>query len=402
MKIDFRLPTRMLPGVMLFVLLWSVSLSAPSLSGQAERGKDPNTLAEQAQAALKARDYGLAIERLKELARAVPKVGEVHANLCIAYYSSGQFAEAAGECRTALGLKPGLANAHYFLGASLAEGGYCKEALPYLEKDFQRVTDKSLKRIIGTDALRCHMDSSETDRAIDLDRSLAHQYPDDPEILYLTAHLFSNLSASASQHLLAVGPGSYQFHRMNAEVLEIQGKLDDAMAEFRKVLEINPHVAGIHYAIGMLLVQQGPASLGKAREEFEAELKTDPGNAAAEFELGKIAASLRDKDEALAHLQRATRLNPDLVAAQIALGEAYVSAGRVQEALAPLERAVAVAPGNPTAHYRLAFVYRRLGRAQEAAQQLALYRKSEKGILQTRQKIRSGVAGGSEGESKDD
>ncbi|HKS73822.1 MAG TPA: tetratricopeptide repeat protein [Terriglobales bacterium] len=373
----------------------------PFLAGQSQAGQNPNTLAEQAQAALKARDYGLAIERLKALAKAVPKVGEVHSNLCIAYYSSGQFAQAVSECRTALNLNPNLVNAHYFLGVSLAEAGYCKDGLSYLERDFQRVTDKSLKRIIGTDTLRCYMESNETNRAIALDQVLAHEYPDDPENLYLTTHLFSNLSSSASQHLLAVAPGSYQFHRMDAEVLEFQGKLDDATAEFRKVLEINPHVAGIHYAIGTLLLRQGPESLDKAREEFEAEVRIDPGNADAEFQLGKIADSLRDRDNALAHLQRATKLNPDLVAAQIALGEAYVSAGQIQQAATPLERAVAVAPGNPTAHYRLAFVYTRLGRTNEAAQQLALYRKSEKDILQSRQKIRGSVAGDSEVESKD-
>jgi tetratricopeptide (TPR) repeat protein len=236
------------------------------------------------------------------------------------------------------------------------------------------------------------MDLNEAAKGVNLDQILNEEFPDDPEILYLTTHLYSNLSASASQHLLAVAPGSYQFHRMDAEVLELQGKPEDAIAEFRKALEMNPHAAGIHYAIGRLLLQQGPSGLSKAREEFEEELKIDPGNANAEFQLGQIAASLRNWTEALPHLQQATKLNPKLVAAQIALGEAYVSANRVSDAVAPLERAVKIAPGNPTAHYRLAFVFRRLGRDQEAEQQLAAYKKAEADVLQSKQRIRGSVA----------
>ncbi len=384
-------------GIILLVGLGSLCLWGQALLGQRTRVKGngsqgTDTISAQAQAALRAGNYAVAIKRLKELARVAPNIGEIHSNLCIAYYFSGQFAEATEECRTALKLKPTLVNAQYFLGPSLAEGGYCIEAMPYLERDFRRVADKQLKRIIGTDALRCYMDLNEADKGVNLDQILIAEFPDDPEILYLTTHLYSNLSATASQHLLAVAPGSYQFHRMDAEVLELQGKPDDAIAEFRKALEINPHAAGVHYAIGILLLRQGPSSLSKAHGEFEEELKIDPGNANAEFQLGRIAGSLRNWTEALAHLERATKLNPKLVAAQIALGEAYVSSGRVGDAVTPLERAVEAAPGNPTAHYRLSVVYRRLGRTREAEQQLAAYKKAENDVLKSKQRIRGSVA----------
>lgn len=399
MEIWSRLSPGRFSGIVLLIGLGSLCLWGQSPLNQKGRVKgsaaqSTETIAAQAQAALRARNYAVAIDRLKELAHVAPNIGEIHSNLCIAYYFSGRFVEATNECRTAVKLKPALANAQYFLGASLAESGYCKEAMPYLKRDVRRVADRQLKRIIGSDTLRCYMDLNEADKGVNLDQTLMKEFPDDPEILYLTTHLYSNLSAAASQHLLAIAPGSYQFHRMDAEVLAIQGKPDDAIAEFQKAIAINPHVAGVHYAIGKLLLQQGPSSLDKAQKEFEEELKIDPGNANAEFQLGKIAGSLRNWTEALAHLQRATELNPKLVAAQIALGEAYVSAGRVAEAVTPLERAVAAAPGNPTAHYRLAFVYRRLGRTREAEQQLAAYKKAENDVLHSKERIRGSVADG--------
>lgn len=397
MEIWSRLSPGRSTGIILLVGLGSLCLWGQAASGQRTSIKSSSThskdvIASQAQAALRAGNYAVAIERLKELAQANPNVGEIHSNLCIAYYFSGRFVEATHECREAIRLKPALLNAQYFLGPSLAESGYCNEALPHLEKDFSRIADKQLKRIIGTDTLRCYMDLDKAEKGMNLDQTLVDEFPDDPEILYLTTHLYSNLSASASQHLLAVAPGSYQFHRMDAEVLELQGKPDDAIAEFRKALGLNPHASEIHYAIGRLLLQQGPSGLSKAQEEFEEELRIDPGNANAEFQLGQIAGSFRKWSEALPHLQRATKLNPKLVSAQIALGEAYVSAGRIADAIAPLEQAVKIAPGNPIAHYRLAFVFRRLGRDQEAEQQLAAYKKAEADVLQSKRRIRGSVA----------
>ncbi len=399
MEIWSRLSPGRSPKIFFLIALGSVCLwgqtpinHKASLMHGSSQGID--TVVEQAQAALRAGNYAVAIERLKELAKAAPDIGEVHSNLCIAYYFSGRFVEATDECRTAVKLKPALVNAEYFLGASLAESGYCNEALPHLERGFRKVVDRQLKRILGTDALRCFMDLNEADKGVDLDQALIREFPDDPDILYLSAHLYSNLSASASQHLLEVAPGSYQFHRMDAEVLELQGKPDDAIAEFQKSLEINPHAAGVHYAIGKLLLQRGPSSLSKAQEEFEEELKIDPGNADAEFQLGQIAGSLRNWSEALVHLRRAIELNPKLVAAQIALAEAYVSTGHVADAVAPLERAVEAAPGNPIAHYRLSVVFRRLGRTREAEQQLEAYKKVENDLLQSKQRIRGSVADG--------
>ncbi|TAM82256.1 MAG: tetratricopeptide repeat protein [Acidobacteria bacterium] len=399
MEIWSRLPLGRCSHIILLVGLGSLCLWGQAPRDQRARvnvgsSQDTDTIAAKAQAALQAGNYAAAIERLKELALIAPDVGEVHSNLCVAYYFSGRFVEATNECRMAVKLKPALANAEYFLGTSLAENGYCTEALPHLERGFHKVADKQLKRIIGTDALRCYMDLNETAKDVTLDEALIREFPDDPEILYLSAHLYSNLSASASQHLLVVAPGSYQFHRIDAEVLELQGKTDDAIAEFRRALEINPHAEGVHCAIGKLLMQRGPSNLSKAQEEFEEELKNDPGNADAEFQLGQIAGSLRNWSEALVRLKRATELNPKLVAPQIALGEAYVSTGRIADAVVPLEHAVEAAPGNPTAHYRLSVVFRRLGRTREAEQQLEAYKRAENDLLQSRQRIRGSVADG--------
>ncbi len=377
------------------VRLWCQTAAHESPSQQVSSSGSSKAIAAQARQAFVTGNYQKAIELYRELVKAAPGVAEIHSNLAVAYYVSGRFDDAAREARIALKLKPTLLNAHYFLGASLAESGYCREALPYLEKDFPRVKDPKLKLVIGTNALRCFMALNHVNKAIDYDQILTREFPDDPEILYLTTHMFSDLSTQASQRLLATSPGSYQVQRLNAEVLELQGKPQEAIAEYRKVLSLDPRVPGIHYEIGTILLQQSHqlATLHEAKKEFEAELQIDPGNARAEYQLGEIASTVRDWNDAIAHLENAVKLDPQMVPALVSLGEAYAAAGRVKDAVAPLERATELDPDNADAHYRLSFVYRRLGRNRDANQQLAAYKKAYEILLKYKQRIRTGVVG---------
>jgi len=365
--------------------------------GQTQSGQQEAMarVAAAAQAALSAGDYAKAIEDLKQLEKMAPGVGEVRANLATAYYSSGRYDDAAQQSREALKLKPSLTNAHFFLGLSLAESGRCQEALPYLEKDYGRAPELSMKRALGVDALRCAMSANDSDRALSLVRSLGHDFSSDPDVLYLSSHVYSSLSTRASQRLLVTAPESYQAHQLNAEALAIQGKLSEAAAEYRTVLSLSPHLAGIHYELGELLLagERGPHTLDAAQREFEEELKIDPRSATAEYELGEMARQGRQWNEAIQHFQRAVTFDPQFAEALIGLGKSLVSAGRPQEAVAPLERSVKLDPGNANGHYQLSFAYRRVGREEDAGKELAAYREIHEDLQKTQLRIRTGILG---------
>lgn len=364
-------------------------------SGAGMQSEENARMAAEAEEALRQHDYTKAIEDLQKLERIGPKIGEIHADLATAYYSIGRFEDAAEQAREALKLKPSLLNAHFFLGLSLAQADHCKEAMPYLEKDYVRAPDSQLKRVLGSEALRCAMYENDPGRAVDLVRLLNRDFPDDPDLLYLSSHAYSDLSTQASQRLLTVAPESFQAHQLNAEVLAIQGKLNEAADEYRKVLSLNPTLGAIHYQLGELLLagERGPNTLDEARKEFEEELKLHPRNSGAEYELGEMARQARQWDEAIDHFNRALGIDPQFADAFIGLGKSLVSAGRPQEAIAPLERAVKIEPGNPNAHYQLSFAYRRLGREQEASKELAAYREIHDDVRRRSQRIRIGILG---------
>src|SRR4051812_34091758 len=121
-------------------------------------------------------------------------------------------------------------------GASLAESGHCSEALPMLKKSIHLVGDKDLQKRMGLDGVRCAMTSNAPYDALTFLEVLTPAFARDPEVLYAATHAFSDLSFRASQDLMHEAPFSYQVHEINAEALEVQGKWDEAGAEYRSIL----------------------------------------------------------------------------------------------------------------------------------------------------------------------
>src|SRR6266568_1502668 len=351
-------------------------------------------LARDALEALRRGDHEAAIRDYEKLVKLSP-AADHYLNLGIAYFSSERPGEAAQAFERALKLKPTLVQARDYLGASLAETGHCEQAIPLLLKGVGHMSDPPLKRTAEADGLKCAMSLDQEDAALDFLRRLRRDFPKDPEVLYLAVHVYSDLSTRASQRLLMSAPASYQVHLLDAEVLEMQEKWDEAEAEYRRVLAIDPHVPGMHFRIGRLMLTRPktPTASQEAKQEFEEELKINPRNAGAEYVLGELAREARGWPQAIEHFTRACQLDPTLADAFIGLGKSLVAAGRVADAIPPLEEAAKLQPENPVAHYQLSFAYRRSGRAQDADRELLAYQKANDNARRNLQDIRSAVTG---------
>jgi Tfp pilus assembly protein PilF len=277
----------------------------------------------------------------------------------------------------------------------LAESGHCREALPLLKAGIAKAADPEIKKRMGIDGVRCGMTLDDMNAALDFLRGLNTSFPKDPEVLYLSVHVFSDLSMRASQKLMRSAPSSYQVHELNAEALETQGKWTDAEAEYREVLKKDPQAPGIHYRIGRLLLSGPPSPTSKAdaKREFEEELKIDSSNAGAEDVLGELARQDGQDAEAIEHFSRATKLDAGFFDAFIGLGRTLLAANRAAEAIAPLETAVKLDPASPIAHFQLANAYKSMGRKQDAAREFALLKQTSEKQAQTEQQVRQGIAG---------
>jgi tetratricopeptide (TPR) repeat protein len=193
----------------------------------------------------------------------------------------------------------------------------------------------------------------------------------------------------SSQDLARDAPFSYEVHELNAEALEMQGKWDEAAVEYRRILEINPLLPGIHARLGRTLLsksQPSPVEVEQAGKNFEEELEIDPRNAAAEYVLGQLAADAKDSATAIRHFSRATNLDTSFSEAYLGLGTSLNSAKRFTEAIPPLETYEKLAPDSPTGHYQLAFAYAGAGRRDDANREAALQRQSAEALEAVKRK----------------
>lgn len=288
---------------------------------------------------------------------------------CLAFCSFGGRAQVAGKNSVTT-----VSRVQHAL--ELARKGRCDEALPVLTESAPQLTDtdKDLKYRALMAAEHCAVHKGDGRTTVNALLALRHEYPKDPEVLYLTTQVFLEIAERASRELADVAPNSYQVKELQAETLESQNKWEEAAEIYRKILDENPKLPAIHFRLGRALLSQPetPANVEAARKEFEQELTIDPANASAEFWIGEIARRNGQWDSAITHFRAAAGLDPKLSEAVLALGMALNSAERFSEAVDPLERYTKMAPQDSTGHYQLGITYAHLGRKEDSLREKAL------------------------------
>jgi tetratricopeptide (TPR) repeat protein len=258
----------------------------------------------------------------------------------------------------------------------LAAKGQCPEAIPALKKNLPRISNRDLKYRAAMALAKCAMSLEQGETATQALFLLNHDFPDDPEVLYITTHYFSELANRAARHLASSVPASYQAHELQAEAMESQGKWDEAAGEYNAILEQNPKQPGIHFRLGRLALSKSDTLAGaeQAKKEFELELQIDPANAASEFWLGEIARRSGLWDEAVPHFTKASQLDPAFAEAYLALGMTLSAAQKFSDAVEPLQHYVKLVPDDPAGHYQLAIAYARTDRKDDATREMATQR----------------------------
>ena len=223
--------------------------------------------------------------------------------------------------------------------------------------------------------VRCSMKQRDDRATADTLLDMRREFPEDPEVLYMTSQFFLGIAEGASQELTVVAPNSYQTRELQAEGLESQEKWAEAAAIYRKILEENPKLRGIHYRLGRAALSQpeSTTSSADAKKEFEQELAIDPVNAAAEFWLGETARLDGQWEDAISHFAAATKIDPHFADAFLSLGTVLNSAGRFSEAVPQLEKYVKMAPANLAGHYQLSVAYARTGRKEDSVREMTLH-----------------------------
>lgn len=142
------------------------------------------------------------------------------------------------------------------------------------------------------------------------------------------------------------------------------GRLAEAEALYRQILERVPQHADALHMLGLLAHQAGHHEM--AVELIGQALRVAPGNAAGHSNLGLALLALGQADAAVASLRRALVLQPDFADAHLNLGNAWKAQGRLDQAVASYRAAIGARRKYPEAHYNLGLALLAQGQAREA------------------------------------
>jgi superkiller protein 3 len=384
--------------VLLPALLRTPWIKADDVAAEIQRHEN------QARLALARNDLKGAEQEYRAVLKLDPKNAAVYAALGVALYGSGRPADAASALQSALHLDPGQTQAEVFLGLSDAGLGQCQEAAPLLAKHFRAETELKLRRLVGLSLLGCDVASSQFDLAEGVAQTLRQTYPDDPDVLYNLAALYTRLWNSVAADLMEKHPDSFRVHQLGGEVMEAQGRIDRAIKEYELALKENPKVPQLNYRIGRLILQGGGTSANQeALERFQQELALNPSDAPSEYWIGLIDTNQHKTKEAEEHLRRSQKLDPGFADPCVGLGKLFLQEKHPEKAVDELQKAIQVQPNDAAAHYELMEAYRDQGKLAEAQQEMAVFQKLQKADAESfRSQLDSLLTGQSKSERNPD
>jgi len=288
-------------------------------------------------------------------------------------FRQGKYEAARVTLEQALAQKPGDVHARTFLALARAATGGCDTAGNELASIFATGTDADLRRLAGLALAQCHLARGRLDAALPVVTELKKQFPSDADVLYEAARLYMKAWNDAVFQMFKKTPDSYRVNQVSAEIFEVQDRYADAIGEYRKAIGKNPAALNLHFRLARALLMQShtPEALSEAGKEFEAELKLNPSDAVAEYEIGQILLAENQQPEAGARFERALALAPDFAEALVAVARMRSDARRYGDAIPLLERAVRLQPENESAHYNLMLAYRNAGRTADAMREKA-------------------------------
>jgi Flp pilus assembly protein TadD len=169
-----------------------------------------------------------------------------------------------------------------------------------------------------------------------------HGTQDDPRML---------LQESLAQHKVEKDPRDFESHYNLAAMLQAQGKLEAAVAQYEAALQIRPRDAVANNALGGALLAAN--RVDQAVAYLKTALDDRPDYFDARYNLGNALASEGDFGGAVEQFSAAVHLNPQDADAEANLGSALAQTGQISEAKAHFEKALKLNPDHKLARENL-------------------------------------------------
>jgi tetratricopeptide (TPR) repeat protein len=152
-------------------------------------------------------------------------------------------------------------------------------------------------------------------------------------------------------HSAAATENNFIMHDSYGGALFEKGQLDEAIAQFREALRINPKYSGAKRNIGIVLLKQG--KIDESIKVLTEVVNSKGDQSKAHNYLGLAYAKKGEFDTAIQHYKEAIRLKPDYIEAIANLGIALKEQGQITEAIKEWEKALSLKPDEPDIHYNM-------------------------------------------------
>jgi tetratricopeptide (TPR) repeat protein len=172
----------------------------------------------------------------------------------------------------------------------------------------------------------------------------------------------------------AAGGGEMEALRtgfQHAVELHNAGKIDEAEAAYKAILEKSPNVAEVYQNLGQLYL--GKKDYPAAETAFLKGLEIRPDSSDISTLLARTYQESGQPDKAMALLEKAAGANPQDAKAQFNRGIFLLNANKNEEAIAAFEAAVKADPNMPEPYFRLGAALIGQGKIPDAISNLEKY-----------------------------
>ena len=142
-----------------------------------------------------------------------------------------------------------------------------------------------------------------------------------------------------------------------------------------KVRAIRPEESAADFFTKGISLEEDPATQEQAIAAYKKTLELDPEHAAAHINLGTLFYNRRDYGGAERHYRRAIEVDARYALAYFDLGNVLDETGRLAEAVKAYTSAITLAPTYADAHYNLALAFEKLKQPRRALRHWRAYLK---------------------------
>lgn len=181
--------------------------------------------------------------------------------------------------------------------------------------------------------------------------------------------LWVSMPGVATVH--AASEEAVQRNNLGASLLQ-QGKIEGAVAEFQKAVDLDPKYAAAHLNLAYAYDRQGQADMAIAR--YQKVIDLQPENLFAHNNLGVLYDKQGRYQEAIAAFEQALQIDPSNATALQNLENAKKSRGIVEEReerFAQARKEVEARPDDPRAAYELGRLHASYGEKDQALEWIA-------------------------------